>query len=397
MLRGTPFHSRTSALCEAQNWRRWAGYVVAGSYELTHDREYYAIRSSAALFDVSPLFKYLIAGPEAMRLLNRVVARDVSKCAVGQALYTPWCNSAGKVIDDGMISRLDEQTFRLTSADPNFRWLHLNAVGLNVHIQDVSDTTAALSLQGPNSRAILKQVSDADLDRLKYFWLISAKIRDIPVTISRTGYTGDLGYEIWADAQHAERLWDALMGAGKPYGITPAGILALDLARVEAGLLLIEVDYQSARHALIEAQKSTPYELGLGCTVSLDKGNFVGRKALMEEKRRGPAWQFVGLEIEWKGLERLYLEAGLPAQLPTTTWRTSVPVSSMGRQVGYASSGCWSPLLKKYIALAHLEAEHAKPGGLVMMEVTVEHHRRYAPARVTPTPFFNPERKRAFP
>ena len=395
MLKGTPFHPRTSTLCEAQNWRRWAGYLTVGSYELTHEREYWAIRNSGALFDVSPLYKYLITGPDTLRLLNRIVTRDVSKCALGQVMYTPWCDEAGKVIDDGTISRLDERTFRLTSADPNLRWLHQNAFRLNVHTADVSDTTAALSLQGPNSRAILKRLCDADLDKLKYFRVTSTKIRDIPVQISRTGYTGDLGYEIWVDAKHAEALWDALMEAGHDYGITPAGILALDVARVEAGLLLIEVDYQSARHALIEAQKSSPFELGLGWTVSFDKGNFVGRKALLAEKARGPAWQFVGLEVEWKGLERLYTEVGLPPQLPAITVRASLPVSSVGQQVGYASSSCWSPLLKKYIALAHPETAHAKPGNLVMLEVTVEHRRRYTPARVMPLPFFNPERKRA--
>ena len=395
MLKGTPFHPRTSTLCEAQNWRRWAGYLTAGSYELTHEREYWAIRNSGALFDVSPLYKYLITGPDALRLLNRIVTRDVSKCAVGQVMYTPWCDEAGKVIDDGTISRLDERTFRLTSADPNLRWLHQNAFRLNVHTADVSDTTAALSLQGPNSRAILKRLCDADLDKLKYFRVTSTKIRDIPVQISRTGYTGDLGYEIWVDAKHGEALWDALMEAGHDYGITPAGILALDVARVEAGLLLIEVDYQSARHALIEAQKSSPFEISLGWTVNLDKGNFVGRKALLAEKARGPAWQFVGLEVEWKGLERLYTEVGLPPQLPAITVRASLPVSSVGQQVGYATSSCWSPLLKKYIALAHLETAHARPGNLVMLEVTVEHRRRYAPARVVALPFFNPKRKRA--
>jgi aminomethyltransferase len=258
MLSGTPFHPRTATLCEAQNWRRWAGHIVAGSYELLHDREYWAIRSAAALIDVSPLFKYSITGPDAARLLNRVVTRDVSRCAVGQVMYTPWCDEAGKVIDDGTVSRLGESAFRLTAADPNLRWLHENAFGLNVQMEDVSAHIAALALQGPNSREILKQVVDAPLDGLKYYRLTPARIRGLPVTISRTGYTGDLGYEIWAEAQHAEPLWDTLVEAGGPYGITPAGMLALDVARVEAGLLLIEVDYVSSRHALIEAQKSSP-------------------------------------------------------------------------------------------------------------------------------------------
>lgn len=394
MLRGTPFHPRTSALCQPQNWRRWSGYVVAGSYELLHEREYWAIRNSAALLDVSPLFKYLISGPDATRLVNRVVTRDVGKCAVGQVMYTPWCDGAGKVIDDGTVSRLDEQVFRLTSADPNIRWFRENAAGLNVKIEDVSDSTAALALQGPKSRTILKQVSDGDFDRLKYFRLLHTKIRDVPVTISRTGYTGDLGYEIWMDAARALPVWDALMEAGEPHGITPTGILALDVARVEAGLLLIEVDYTSSKKALIEEQKSSPFELNLSWTVNLDKANFVGRRALVAEKERSPEWQFVGLEVDWESLERLHNEVGLPPQLPTITSRSSVPVFSGGRQVGYASSSCWSPLLKKFIALAHVEAAHARPGTLVFVEVTVEHKRKWAAARVAKTPFFDPERKR---
>ncbi len=395
MLRGTPFHTRTAPLNQAQAWRRWAGYLAAGAYELSHEREYWAVRNSAALFDISPLYKYLITGPDAARLLNRVVTRDVTKCAVGQVLYTPWCDAAGKVLDDGTLARLDEQTFRLTAADPNLRWLHQNAAGLKVEIKDVSDTTAALALQGPRSREILQQASPADLAQLKYFRLTRTTVRDVPVTLSRTGYTGDLGYELWTEAAHAERLWDALIAAGRPFGITPAGILALDVARVEAGLLLLEVDYQSARHALIEAQKSTPYELGLGWAVALDKGSFVGRAALAAEQARGPNWQFVGLDVEWENLERLYAAEGLPPQLPAVTQRTSVPVAALGRQVGYATSLAWSPLLKQFMALAHLESAHARPGNLVMVEVTIQHQRRYTPARVVPLPFFNPERKKA--
>ncbi len=394
MLRGTPFHSRTSALSEGQAWRRWSGYVVASAYELLHDREYWAIRSAAALIDVSPLFKYLVSGRDAARLLDRVVTRDVARCRVNQVIYTPWCDTAGKVIDDGTISRLGEQTFRLTAADPNLRWLHENARGLQVSVEDVSDSTAALALQGPASRQILKQVSDADFDGLKYFRLTSTKVRDIPVTVSRTGYTGDLGYEIWVDARHAETVWDALIEAGTPYGITPAGMLALDIARIEAGLLLIEVDYVSSRRALIEAQKSSPFELNLGWTVSLDKEDFVGKAALVEEHKRLPVWQFVGIEVNWNSLEKLYAEVGLPPQLPAVAFRTSVPIYAWGMQVGYASSGCWSPLLKRHIALAHVEAPYAQPGAPVRMEVTVEHRRKQAAARVVKLPFLDLERKR---
>ena len=187
MLKETPFHPRTAALMEAQAWRRWAGYVVASSYELSHEREYHAVRSAAALFDVSPLYKYLIRGRDAARLLDRIVTRDVQQCKVGQVLYTPWCDARGKVIDDGTVSRLDEKTFRMTAADPSIRWLHLNASGLEVTIEDVSESTAALSLQGPNARAILELAGGQELSALKYFRLTAGKIRGVPVTISRTG------------------------------------------------------------------------------------------------------------------------------------------------------------------------------------------------------------------
>ena len=396
-LRTTPFHARTGPLSEGQAWRRWAGYVVASSYELSHDREYHAIRNSAALFDVSPLYKYLVTGKDAARLFDHVVTRNVGKAKVGQVLYTPWCDNEGKQIDDGTISVLAEQTFRMTAADPTLRWLHLNASGLNVNIQDISDTTAALSLQGPSSRAILQIAAEQDLSKLKYFRLTSAKIRGIPVTISRTGYTGDLGYEVWVDAAQAIPLWDALIETGTPYGITPAGMLALDVARIEAGLLLIEVDYFSSRHALIEAQKSSPLELGLGWTVATDKERYNGQAALEAERRRGPSWQFTGLTVNWDSLERLYTEVGLPPRLPSQAWRTSVPIYDPrgDHQVGYATSGGWSPLLKCYMALAHLESSSAAPDTELRMEITVEHRRKQATAYVTPLPFFNPDRKRA--
>lgn len=393
MLKTTPFHSRTSALMQGYAWRRWAGYAVASAYELTHDREYAAIRSAAALFDVTPLHKYMITGRDAERLLNRVVTRDVAKCKVGQVMYTPWCDARGKVIDDGTLSRLTQDRFRLTSAEPNLRWLHQNAVGLRASITDVSETTAALSLQGPTSRTILQTLTD--LNGLKFFRVIETQLDGVPIAISRTGYTGDLGYELWLDPAQAERVWDTLMRVGAGYGIVPAGIWALDVARIEAGLILMDVDYVSAHKALIELQLSTPYELNLGWTVALDKAPFNGQRALRAEHARGPAWQFVGIEVDWDSLERLYAEVGLPARLPTIAWRTSMPLYAGGRQVGYATSGCWSPLLKKYIALAHLESPHAAPGTRLEMDMTIEHRRKRALAHVRKLPFFEPERKRA--
>jgi len=394
-LQTTPFHERTSKLCLPQNWRRWAGYLVAGSYELTLDREYWAIRNSAALIDVTPLMKYIIKGPDAARLLDRVTTRNIHKLAVGQVYYTGWCDDEGKMIDDGTISRLDETTFRMTSADPNLRWLSMNAVSLEVEITEVTNDLAALSFQGPNSRAVLSRCCDSPVDSLKYFRVMQNSLDGIPVTISRTGYTGDLGFEIWLDAKDALAVWDALIEAGHDYGITPVGILAMDMARVEAGLFMLEVDYTSTSHAWIEAQKSSPFELGLDWTVSLDKpGYFVGRRALEREKREGSAWKLVGLEISWNGMERLFAEVGLPPQIPGMAIRASLPVLVGGVQVGYASTASWSPLLKKYIALAHLQRPYYEVGTDVRMEITVEHHRQHAPAKVVKLPFYEPEWKK---
>ncbi len=395
MLRETPFHARTGPLNVGHAWRRWAGYVVASAYELHHEREYHAIRNSAALLDISPLYKYVVAGTDAARLLNRVVTRDVAALRVGQVAYTPWCDSHGKVIDDGTVARLDDARFRLTAADPTYRWLHENAVGMQVTIEDASDSTAALALQGPLSRVVLEKLCERELASLKYFHLLHASVRGTPVTISRTGYTGDLGYELWVDAARALPVWDALIEVGTAYSITPAGMLALDLARVEAGLMLADVDYVSAHKAPIESQKSSPFELNLGWAVKVEKEFFVGRAALAAEKARGPEWRFTGITVDWDALESLYAAVGLPPRLPGAAWRVSVPLYSGAEQVGYATSGCWSPLLKRYIALAHLKGAHGNLGTQLEMEVTVEHHRKRALARVTALPFFNPERKRA--
>ena len=395
MLKTTPFHSRTAPLVRAQTWRRWAGHQVASAYEPLPDHEYAAVRNAAALFDISPLHKYIVSGPDAGRLLDRMVTRDVTKCDIGQVIYTPWCDANGKVIDDGTISRLASDRYRLTSAEPNLRWLSMNAAGLHANIEDVSDRLAALALQGPLSRAILQQAASADLSKLKYFRFLESKISGVAVTISRTGYTGDLGYEIWVDAEHALPVWDALMNAGGGYGITPAGIWALDIARIEAGLIMLDVDYFSAHHALIEDQKSSPFEINLGWAVAKDKGPYNGRRALQAERAAPPAWSFVGLTVDWDSLEEIHLERGLPPRLPSVAWRVSQPVYRGSKQVGYATSGCWSPLLKQYLALAHLQEPHYAEGNRLELEITVEHRRKRAAAVVTKLPFFNPPRKKA--
>jgi len=394
-LKRTPFHERTSALSVAQNWRRWAGYMVVGSYDLSLDHEYWAIRDRAALIDVSPLMKYMIEGPDAARLLHKVTPRDVLKMKEGVVSYTGWCDEDGKLIDDGTIARLGPQLFRMTSAEPSLRWLAMNAVGMDVKVTEVTDDMAALSLQGPKSRAILNRICKDKVDALKYFRVADNAIGNTPVSISRTGYTGDLGYEIWIPAEHALPVWDALMEAGDDYGITPCGILAMDMARVEAGLFMVDVDYNTSTHTWIEGQKSSPLEMGLDWAVNLDKkGYFNGRRALEKEKREGSSWKLVGLDIDWVGLEKLYGEVGLPPQIPSMAVRGSLPVMIDGKQIGYASTSTWSPVLKKYIALAHVQRPYYEPGTELTIEITVEHHRKQSPAKVVKLPFYDPAWKK---
>jgi aminomethyltransferase len=392
----TPFHSRTARLCESHDWRDWSGYLAASLYEPSHEREYYAVRNSAALIDVSPLFKYDIVGPDALRAVNRIVTRDMNRCRVGQIFYTGWCDEAGKLIDDGTVWRLSEHHFRITAADPNWRWFKDCAFGLDAEVHDMSDRLAALALQGPQARRILQQlaVEGVDLDSLAYYCLQSGRLKGFPLTISRTGFTGDLGYELWLEPDYAEMVWDRLTAVGRDYGLLPAGMVALDIARIEAGLLLADVDYVSSHKALIEMRKSSPYELGLGWTVALDKGPFIGRDALRREWAAGAAWALVGLEIAWAPLEELYARVDLPPQVAGRASRLAVPVYRYGRQVGQMTSSTFSPILKKYIGLASVEALHAAPGTELEVEVTVEYRRQPAPARVVPLPFFDPPRKR---
>jgi aminomethyltransferase len=393
---GTCFHSRTSALCQSLSFREWAGYFAVSTYEVHHEREYNAIRNAAALIDISPLFKYRVSGKDATRLVDRIVTRNMKKVQVGQVVYTHWCDGEGKVIDDGTVTRLEENVYRWTAADPSLRWFYLNSHGLDVQIQEITDQVGALALQGPTSRSVLRDcVEGTDIESLKYFRKTSGRIAGIPVDISRTGYTGDLGYEIWVDVANGEALYDALLAAGAPYDITPTGMLALDVARIEAGLILLDVDYVGARKALIPAQKYTPYEIGLGRLVNLEKEPFIGQQALRKEAKEGPDRELVGLAIDWDDLERLHDEAGLAPQLPMVASRLSVPVYRGGTQVGKATSSTWSPTLKKMIALATLDADAAATKGRLDMEFTVNHQRKQVGVTVSPLPFFDPPRKKA--
>lgn len=395
---GTAFHEKTFALCESLNYREWSGYYTVSAYETHHEHEYNAIRNAAALIDISPLFKYRLTGPDATRLVDRIVTRDMRKVAVGQVIYTPWCDERGKVIDDGTVSRLGENTYRWTAADPNLRWFSQNAQGMDVQIEDISEKVAAAALQGPTSGRLLKTLAGGSIANLKYFHVLQgANIAGVTVDISRTGYTGDLGYEIWMPWDQGLRVWDALMEAGRAFDIHAAGMLALDVSRIEAGLLLIDVDFNSSKKAMIESQKYSPFEMGLGRLVHLDKGRFVGQPALIEEKKRGHEREIAGLTIDWNGIEHIYDEAGLPPTMPAIASRVAVPVYKNGNQVGKATSTTWSPTLKQLIALATIRREFIQPGTPVEIEMTVEAVRHRVPAAVTKTPFFNPKRKTSIP
>jgi aminomethyltransferase len=391
------FHARTHELCESLNYRDWAGYYAVSAYETHHEHEYNAIRNACAMIDVSPLFKYRVSGRDAVRLIDRVITRDAKKLAVGQVYYTPWCDEEGKVIDDGTVTRLSEQVYRWTAADASLRWLTENARGLDVKVEDITEQVAALALQGPTAARLLRQVSSAPIESLKYFRATSGSIAGVPVDITRTGYTGDLGYEVWMPWDAAIRVWDALAEAGTAFDLHAAGMLALDIARIEAGLLLIDVDFHSSRRAMIESQKYSPFELGLGRLVELGKGPFIGRSALVAEHRRGPRRQVVGLELDWTDVEKLYDAVGLPPTAPSSASRVAVPVYRDGKQVGRATSTTWSTMLKKMIALATIEAPHFALGTRLKIEITVEAVRHAATATVVNTPFFNPGRKTATP
>ncbi|MBX3031161.1 MAG: aminomethyltransferase family protein [Chloroflexi bacterium] len=397
MTLGSPIDSRALPLNVKRQWREWSGRFASSAYAPHHDIEVNAIRNAAAVIDVSPLFKYRVAGPDAQRLVDRVITRDATKLARGQVFYTPWCDEHGKVLDDGTVHRLDDDSYRWTAADPQLRWLRLNARGLDVTIEEQTDDIAALALQGPLSRDVLEAATGESFADLRYFRRRASTVGELPIDVSRTGYTGDLGYELWVEAARATELWDALFEVGRAYALRPAGMLALDVVRIEAGLILLEVDYTSAAHALIPEQSYSPGEIGLGRLVDLDKQTpFVGRAALRREAAAGgPPRRLVGLELDWEDLERLYHTQDLTPALSAAAWREQVPVYAGERQVGRATSGTWSPGLKRNIALASVEARSEPVGTQLQMEWTVEGRRGRVAARVVPLPFFDPPHKRA--
>lgn len=390
----TPFHERTAALCESHAWKEWAGYLAVRHFGPTPHAEYFAFRESAGLIDVTPLYKYEVRGKDAGRMLSRMMVRDVTALKPGRVTYTCWCDARGKVIDDGTVTRLDDESYFVTAAEPSLLWMTKLSRGLDVTVDDKSADIGCLALQGPTSRDILKRCTDADLDKLRFFGSTKAKLDDVDVRLTRTGYTGDLGYEVWVAREHALRVWDALMDAGRDYDLLPAGLDALDMTRVEAGFIMLGVDYYSAPHVTIEARRSTPYEIGLGWTVKLDREPFLGQEALKQEAARGPEWQLVGIEADWLELEQLYESYGLPPSLPSTASRTSVPLYSEGQFVGQVTSSVWSPIMKRLVALASVKTPWAKLGTRLQLEHTALYERRTVSAHVVEKPFYDPERKR---
>ncbi len=397
MSAGTPFHDRTSPLNARLAWGDWAGRFAAAAYADDHHIEYNAIRNAAGLIDVSPLYKYELEGPDALRLVDRVVTRDATLLETGQVMYTPWCDERGKVIDDGTVARLAEDRFRWTAADPTYRWLRMNAGELDVEVRDITDQTAALALQGPQSRAVLEAVSGEDLAGLGYFRRRPLTVDGVEIDVTRTGYTGDLGYELWIPAAGAGTVWDALLEAGRAHALRPVGIRAMDVARVEAGLVLIEVDYTSSRSAMTESHEYSPYEIGLGRLVNLRKPSFVGRRALAaEQEAGGPRRRLVGVDIDWAGIEGEFARHDLAPEVHATVNREPIPLVVRGRgQVGRATSTCWSPLLKRMIGLASVDRRFCEPGTRLRMEWSVEGERGWVGATVAELPFLDLRRKRA--
>jgi aminomethyltransferase len=393
---GTAFYPRQQELNTKQVWGEWAGYFAAAVYADFHDIEYSAIREAAAVIDTSPLYKYLVRGPDAARLLDRVITRDMTKMQLDQVYYTPWCDEAGKVLDDGTITRIADTEYRITAADPCYRWFLLNATGLDVEVVDVSESLAGLALQGKLSREVLEAATRQDWTDVRYFRHRRTEIGGVDVSVTRTGYTGDRGYELWIPVDGALEVWDAIFEAGAAYGIFPAGIRALDAARVEAGLILIEAEYTSARHAIGPEQSYSPFEIGLGRLVDFDKAaDFNGRRALIAERTAGgPARRLVGVELDWAGIEGMFAKHGLAPMISPFVDRSPVPVYKDNVQVGRATSITWGTTIKKMVGFGSLDKRFESPGHRVSVEYSVEGERGKVGATVVALPFLDLPRKR---
>jgi aminomethyltransferase len=431
VIRTTPFHERTSALNETGLWEHWSNCLVAQRYQMSEKFEYFGIRNAAGLFDTSPLYKYRFSGPDAERYLTGVLARDTRKLAVGRAHYTLWCDDRGYVLEDGVLLRVAETEYLLTAAEPNLAYFQDLAGSLDVSIEDVTEDWGILSVQGPRSREILASVAPA-IANLAYFALTRTKIAGVEVLVSRTGYTGDLGYEVWVPAADALPVWDAIWAAGKGHGLLPFGMTALYMARIEAGLILLDVDFHSSRFAWTDADRSTPVELGFGWmfrdlaptdpaangkgaganrhAASANGGNgsvangpapngraFIGRDAIKRELRdRTSRWKLTGLVVDWKDYDRIYDEAGLiPPKDHTPIQDEYYVYDNELNQLGYATSQMYSPMLQRHIALARVPLDRQADGSHVKLEAGVRHRYEYFDAAVSKLPLFNPQRRTA--
>ena len=400
MIRTTPFHERTSALNETGLWSHWSGHLAAEKYGLSEKFEYFAVRNAAGVFDTSPLFKYRFSGPGAERFLAGVMARDPRALAPGHAQYTIWCDDRGFIVEDGVLLRHGPQEFVLTSAEPNLGYFR-DLIGSRdqVMIEDISDQFAVLSIQGPRSRAILATLVPA-VEGLPFFGITTGKIAGRPVTVSRTGYTGDLGYEIWVAAERALEVWDAVWAATRGQGVLPFGLQALYMTRIEAGLLLLDVDFASSRLAWTDADRATPHELGLGWMlkgVTTDDRVFIGRNAIRRElAEKTSRFRLTGLVVDWRDWNRVHDEAGLIPPMDHTPVQEEMFVyDDDGAQVGYATSFMYSPMLQRHIGLVRVPVELAAPGSKVNLEIPISHRYVHVAAHTARPPLWNPERKTA--
>jgi aminomethyltransferase len=377
----TPFHPRTEALNRLWSWGNWGGYATVLSYE-DLAMEHSAIRNAATLYDLCPMIKYRIEGAEAAAYLNRLTIRNAAKLSVGSVHYTAWVNDAGHLLDDGTLFRLTETQYRLCCQERHLPWLLDSAHGYDVTITEETENIAALSLQGPTSAEVLRRAGFA-IDGLKPFRLAEFPLGTGKLTISRTGFTGDLGYELWTTPDQALPLWDLLFDAGKLRGLRPIGSDALNIARMEAGFIITGFDFTPADICVREDRLRSPLEMGLGWLIDWQKGHFTGKVALQRQRDKGTKWSFVGLEID----------GNIPAD-------GAILYHNRKREVGVITGACWSPVLKKNIALAQILTEYAS-GANIWTEIYALRELHYAKlmmrARVVERPFFAPDRRRATP
>ena len=399
MIKTSPFYDRLREFNQGELWTHWAGQLSALRYDMSAKHEYFAIRNSAGLFDTSPLYKYWIRGKDAERFLAGVLTRDIRACRPGQAHYTVWCDDRGFVLEDGVFFRHSESEFLLTCARPNFSYFSALMGTLEVEIQDVSDAYGVLALQGPRSRDILALIAP-EAAELAFFSLCHTKIGPAAVTISRTGYTGDLGFEIFVGADDALPVLDAVLAAGEGRGLRLFGEQALLMARIEAGLVLIDVEFGSSRLAFTDDERFTPKELGFGWMlrgIDSDDRAFIGRTAIRREiAEKSSRWSMVGVVLDWAHYDQLYSDAGLIAPKDETPLSyESMLYDDAGQRVGYATTLMYSPVLQRHIGMARVRPEVATAGSRVNVEITINHEYRTVGAEVARLPLFNPKRKTA--